>query len=187
MILPNGFRHSALGSNKRRRGFSMVETMVVSTILLMGLMALTSTSMTVDRLRRSNEARRIATNALETTISEIQRTSLQATDSDVGWAQTLVDTYGAVGDPGGDFPVRGLEAREGASGVLHIDLVTDETLTDQEIGVELGLPIDQNNDGLISSNDTTGDAQMLPVVVTLEWVSAAGDGEVRQAFFVTSF
>ena len=165
----------------------MIEVLVFATILLMGLMALTSTAMTVDRLRSSSEARRTATNALESMVTEIRRTSLQAIGSSSGWAQSLVDAYGPGGDPGADFPVRGLDEREDAPGVLHIDLITDETLTDQELGVELGLPIDQNSDGLISSNDTTADAVILPVIVTLEWTGTAGQGTVRQGFFVTSF
>lgn len=165
----------------------MIEVLVVSTILIMGLMALTSTAMTVDSLRRSNEDRRVAANALESIITEIRRSSQQALSSGEDWAPALIETYGAGGELGAPLPVRGLESRENAVGVMRVELVTDETLTDQELGLELGLPIDLDGDGAIASTDVSESATLLPVVVTLEWTGSSGNASLRQGFLVTSF
>jgi len=165
----------------------MVEILVFATILISGLLALTSTVVTVDRLRRSNDELRLASNALDMITTEIRRTAIRARSSENGWAQGIVDVYGNGGTQGSDLPVTGLEPRVGAPGTLHIELVTDETLTDQELELQLGLPIDQNADGLIASTDTTGDAIMLPVIVSVEWAGVAGPGQLRHGFFVASY
>lgn len=173
--------------DRAQAGFSMIEVLIFSTILIMGLMALTSTAMTVDRLRKSNEEQRVAANALDTIMTEIRRSARQAQLGGQVWGQVVADAYAPGGTPGDVLPVRGLEPREGAAGVLRVDVITDETLSDQELFVELGLPVDLDGDGAIDSPDVTEDALVLPVVVTLEWNGSAGDASLRQGFFVTSY
>ena len=172
--------------HRRRRfvpHFSIVETTVLSAILVSGILALTATSLTADSLRRASEEQEIARDALRHMIEDIQRTAYDLQGSNL-WAADLVATYAPGGPVGNRFPVQGLTPWPDTEEVGSIRVITDETLTDEELGIQLGLPLDLDFDLRIDDEDVSDDARMLPVVVRIAWVGAAGQMRIQREFLV---
>jgi hypothetical protein len=55
------------------------------------------------------------------------------------------------------------------------------TLREDLDAPELGLPRDLDGDGVIDSEDHSGDFRILPVVLELEWVSPSGPQTLRMS------
>lgn len=172
---------------RKKSGFTILEVLVFTTILLMGFLALTSTSVTVHKLRRASDENNTARAALQSMIEEIQRTSVLVFGADPSWAGAMVATFGPGGGVGDTFDVFGLDPQRGAPSVGTIQLITDETLTDMELGVELGMPADLDNDGSIDDPDVSDSAEMLPVIVRVAWTGITGNQEMSQAFYVLAY
>ena len=164
-----------------------MEVIVFTAILVMGFLALTSTSLTVHSLRRANDERRIAGIALDSMIQEIRQTADGLSGSDPAWGTNVVAACSPGGVLGDTFDVRGLQPQVDAQAVGTIQVVSDETLTDLELETHLGLPIDLDNDGAVDNIDVRGTAQILPIVVRVAWQGAAGPQEIRQELFVLSY
>ena len=171
-------------SRRSSGGFTLIEAVVVMSILLMGLLAMTSTSVTVHSLREADRERRIATAALDSIIEDCKRISNQQVGTDPTWSQNFFAAYSPGGNPGPEYPVAGLEPRDGEASVVTVTVITDETLTDAELGVTLGMPRDLDNDGLVSNTSVIGTASLLPVIVRVRWAGSAGGRELSQGFFV---
>lgn len=165
-------------------GFSLLESVIGMSVVVIGLMAMTSTSLVVHSLEESDKARRLAGDALQAVIEEVHAVSTAAVEDEDGWAATLLESYGAGGDPGTTFPVPDLTPWEGEAEVGSIQVVTDETLGDRELGAPIGMPRDLNGDGLVTDNDVSGNANLLPAVVRLRWTGESGDREVVHGFYV---
>ena len=165
----------------------MIEILVFVALLLMGLLALTSTSVTVHRLRGVNDERNTARAAVQSVIEEMQRNSSLLFNAEPGWSSALIAEYAPGGTYGNTFDVIGLEPQPGEPTVGTIQVITDETLTDEELQVSLGLPVDLDNDGVIDNNDVTDTAEILPVVVRVAWTGVGGESEIRQAFYVLAY
>ncbi len=171
----------------RASGFTIVETTVFVAILIMGLLALTATSLTTHSLRRASDERNIARHALKSMIEELNRSAFELIDINGTWPTNFTDTWEAGGLVGDTFPVRGLSPWPGNPTVGTIELVTDETMTDEELGIHLGLPVDLDNDGFIDNGDVSATAEMLPVVVRIRWRGVTGSLQMSQEFFVLSY
>ena len=167
-----------------RSGFSLIEVVIASGILLMGLMALTSTSVVVHNLDQNDDTRRLASSALRGAVDRIHSVSANAIDDEDGWATTVSQAFAAGNMPGPVFTVEGLDPWDGMASVGTVQLVTDETLTDELLGSTLGMPRDLNNDGLTDNTDVSADARLLPVVVSVRWQTASGQRQLRQGFYV---
>lgn len=165
----------------------MLEVMIAITLLLMGLLALVSTSVAAQSLRESNRTRRLAVAALESVTEGLHAAARVATPDGTTWSDVMIAAYSPGGNPGGSFAVPGLGAWPGANDVCTVQLVTDETLTDADLGVELGMPRDLDHDGLVSNADVRGTARVLPVVVRMRWATALGNRELVQGIYVTEF
>ncbi len=167
-----------------REGFTLIEVMIAMVVMLIGLMALTSTSLVVHSVNESDRLRRKALSGLRAAVERLQSRSTALIDSDTGWANDLVQAYTGGGNPGPLFSVRGLDAWEGEASLGTIQIITDETDTDGILGVNLGMPKDLNADGDTLSTDVTADAQLLPVIVRVRWEGAAGQREFTQGFWI---
>jgi type II secretory pathway pseudopilin PulG len=168
-------------------GFTLIEAVVVLSILVMGLLAMTSTSVTVNALREADRERRLASSALDSIIEDIKRTAATQVGSDPSWSENFIKAYSPGGNPGPEYPVHGLEPQDGEASIVTITVTRDETLTDAEIGANLGMPRDLDNDGLVSNTDVNGTATILPVIVRLRWAGASGNRELVQSFFVLGY
>lgn len=157
---------------------------MVTSILLMGLLAMTSTSVTVHSLREADRERRIATAALDSVIEDCKRIADQMVGTDPTWSENFFASYSPGGNPGPEYPAQGLEPRQGENAVVTVTVVTDETLTDAEIGATLGMPRDLDSDGVVSNTNVIGTATMLPVIIRVRWAGSAGNREIIQGFYV---
>ncbi len=172
------------GQPSRSAGFSLLEVMISSGVLVIGLLALTSTSMVAHSLDRSDEARQTASQALRAATERVQALSIRAATDELGWATTLSDSLLPGGTPGAVFDVPRLEAWAGEASVGSLTLITDETLTDASLGVNLGMPRDLNGDGDASDTDVADNATVLPVIVRVRWDMGEGEREMSQGLFV---
>lgn len=165
----------------------MIEAVVVMSILLTGLLAMTSTSVTVHALRESDRERRLANSALDSIIEDIKSISSTQVGTDPTWSQNFVNAYAVGGDPGPQYQVNGLTPRDGEPSIITVSVTTDETLTDQELGVNLGMPRDLDNDAAIDNADVTATATILPVIIRVRWDGTSGNREIVQGFYVLGY
>ncbi len=168
------------------RGFAAVEAVVVMGILIVAFLSTTSTLVGVQALTASDRDRRVATAALASVVGDVRRAAAASVDAESSWGEALVAIYGAGGVPGNAIDVAGLEAFDDLA-VCTIEIVTDETLTDAELGVELGLPRDLDNDGAVDNADVTATARMLPVIVRMQWRSRGGVQRATRGFYVLGY
>ncbi len=107
-------------------------------------------------------------------------------DDKTGWSTVLTTALRPGGSIGDIFDVPGLEPWRDAPSIGTVRVLTDETLTDAELGITLGMPRDLNGDGDASDVDVTDDATLIPVIVRARWGGAGGDRESIQAFYLAN-
>jgi hypothetical protein len=174
-------------STRPRHAFTVLEVLVTTLVLVLGLYTLTSTVWRVYALRTASQDRRVAENALRAVSEEVRAVAEEAQVDPASWAQRIAEAFLPGGVPGDRFDVRGLEALPGQASVGSVRIVLDETLSDADLGAELGMPRDLDGDGAISNPDVSLGAMLLPVVVRVQWRSAAGRRETVHAFYLLSF
>jgi Tfp pilus assembly protein PilV len=176
------------GSRARRSsGFTLIELAVAMSILMIGIVSVISATSQMHSLRKSNRERTIAQNALRSMAERIHANSYGFSDEIETWAAELVDMYAAGGSHGNTFVVESLN--EPATGVPNgsIQIVLDETESDADLGLELGLPRDLNGDGDADDADVEGTARILPVLLTLRWRGENGQVVMRHGFYVMGY
>jgi hypothetical protein len=90
---------------------------------------------------------------------------------------TVVGVWGPGGTSGNTFSVEGLDPDGGGVAGL-ITIITDETMTDDDVGVSIGMPRDLDGDGLATSVNVAQTAVALPVIVEASW----GPAGARESF-----
>ena len=159
--------------------------MIASCVLTIGLLALSSTSVVIHSLDRADEARRLATLAMQDTVERIKSFSASSVDDSGGWSQTVANALRGGGAIGATFNVQGLDPWDGNPTVGTIEVITDEGESDTSLEVTLGMPRDLNGDGDTSDGDVSSDAALLPVIVRTRWTMAGGQRESVSAFYLT--
>lgn len=181
------------GAGPRRRrsargGFTLVEIGLAMTILMVALLAMSASTLRMHALRRQNRERAIAQNALVTISEEIHARAARAlADDPASWAQSVTALLSPGGALGTTFDVAGLTPQEGQPAVGSIQVVVDETATDQELGVELGMPRDLNGDGDANDIDVSTDARLIPVILRTRWRGITGDVTITHPLFVIGY
>ena len=179
------------GRPRRRRasrgGFTLAELALATTILLVALMSISAATLRSHSLRRQNRQRVIAANAVRTYSEQIHAASIQASKNLTTWAETVLEEWGAGGTVGTTFDVVGLTPAGANESVGTIEIITDETATDDELGVQLGMPRDLDGDGAADDVDVSATARLLPVIVRVRWVSHTGVNEIRHPFYVMGY
>ena len=171
------------GGGARSAGFSLVETLIAVTVLSLSSMGFVAVTVSTHRLEHENEqfsqamelAREVVEQMQAREFSEVfARHNTESSDDPdgpgtaVGSSWTHQDSYERqyTSDEKGvssspitcrvEFPVQGTALRE------DLDLP------------EFGLPTDLNSDGVIDSEDHSGDYVLLPVVLRLSYPGATG-------------
>jgi Tfp pilus assembly protein PilV len=175
------------GPRRARAGLAVLEATVTLSILTIALLAMTTTSVTMYNLKETDRLRRTASSAMQSLVEDVRAFAFSVRDDDDGWAREVLTSYAPGGTLGDSFEVRGLEPWPGEESVFTVTVVRDETLTDAELGIELGMPRDLDNDGAISNDDVIDSARMLPVIVRARWSGRTGEREIVQAFYVLGF
>lgn len=165
-------------------GFTLLEVTLAMTVLLVAMLAATASTLRMHSLRRVNRERALAQNAVRSASERLQSLSARAIAEPAGWTTTVLAGVANGGEVGPVFETRELRARTGAPSMGTIEIVTDETRTDRELGAQLGMPRDLDGDGLATRTDVSGNALLLPVVVRARWQGAGGDAQVQHAFYL---
>ena len=174
------FRHPRSPRARARRGFTLIELMVVMVLLTVSMSMFSSTL--VSTLRQQPLKRQIASAA------EAERRVLETLRA-VPYSELLLqfdadpanDPGGAGTAPGPGFDVSGLDPAagdaDGLAGEIAVPLVAGELREDADLPL-FGLPRDLNGDSLVDDRDHTLDHVILPVRVRVRWRSALGDQEL---------
>ncbi len=170
-----------------RGGFTLLEVLITVAVLMVGLLAMTSTSVVVNSLRRSASDRSRAHAAVQAISQDLLSVARASSENPSLWAGEILEAYGPDGSPGNELPITGLDPWEGADHIATVTIITDETTTDAAIGSEIGMPRDLDGDGLASSSDVTGNASLLPAIVDVRWRHGGGEFEVRQVVYLLRF
>lgn len=153
-----------MARHRRQRGMTLIEVTFVVISLTVALAAVTQSMATGSAARYRLERQALALDAVRDVAETVRATPID----------DIVGTFGAAGDPGERFSIPGLDGEELAGRIL---IISDETLTDQEIGMTLGMPRDLDGDGAATNTDVTGTALVIPVIVEARW-GPAGNPEV---------
>ncbi|QDU84129.1 hypothetical protein Pla163_12330 [Planctomycetes bacterium Pla163] len=148
---------------------TLLEATVGVSILAVGVLAITSTALATDRIELEatdhDRARAAVTAVAERVRDTAREVGVWATTTEGSWASELIERLEATST----VPVADLVPWPAASGVVTIRPITDETVTDSELGVFVGMPRDLDLDGAIDANDVSASAVLLPVLVTARW------------------
>ena len=172
---------------RTQAGFTLLEVTLAVTVMLVALLAATASTFHMHGLRRSNRERMVAQNVVRSVSERMQSLSSRAASDPAGWATVVLGGVAPGGEVGPAFDVEELTARDGAATVGTIQVIVDETATDADLGVQLGMPRDLDGDGAASSTDVSATARLLPVIVRAEWRGSAGNARVAHAFFLARF
>ena len=167
-----------------RRGLTLLEVTLGLSILTVGLLALTSTSVATHKLRETDHARQLARDGLAAVVRDVEVASRLIDKQAADWSAQLLDRFAGAQ---AWRAVEGLDPWPDQPGVIELRFFPDETLTDEDIGFPLGLPRDLDNDGFASSQDVSASARLLPAVARARWTTNAGDRELVQGFFVMGY
>jgi len=167
------------GPGRARAGWTLLEIMISTVILLVVLMGfsygLVSTTSLERVTREQGQAREAAREQVELLRAIPLEDVLERYDELPG-----NDPDGVV-SPGPHFDVPGLNPRPGAAAVGTIVLpLTEEGEVREDVErPELGLPRDLTGEGELDDLDHAGDYRILPVLVRLEWRGAGGDAKLE--------
>lgn len=180
-------RRSAL-ARRTRAGFTLMEVSLAVAVIVIALLAMSASTLRTHSLRRQNRERAVAQNAVRMTAESIQAYSDRLLRADANaWPGEMAAAMADDGEVGTEFAVPELTRIANTPAVGRIQIVTDETVTDEELGVEMGMPRDLNGDGDASDTDVSDDARMYPIVVTTRWTGVSGRNVVRHPFYVIRY
>jgi Tfp pilus assembly protein PilV len=179
-------QESDAGSH-RESGLSLLEVLLAVGVLLIGFLALAQTVVTTHALRRNSDERGLMLSAFRVIGEAVHSVADEARTRREGWAQAVLAAVRDGERLGPTFSVRGLSPWPGGAEVGTLTVVTDETATDSDLGVRLGMPRDLDGDGAITKTDVTASASMLPVVMSIKYQGITGAADARRGFFVTRF
>ena len=162
-------------------------------VTLMGLLAafllaaISSMLHMASVLHRSDDELELAGAALETLRQEVLASCESAREAPAGWSSAVVDTFAPGGVGAAVRAVEGLTPWEGARGVCSVEVITDETLSDRELDLCLGLPRDLDDDWIVANADVRENARLLPLLLRARWHGAAGEREIVQPLYVEGY
>ena len=171
----------------REAGFTLLEVVVTVAVLMIGLMAMSSTSVVVDSLRKSSGDRATAQAAMQYIIADLRATAHAADDDPANWADEVLAAFGPGGVPGEQIDVEGLQPWAGQPSVATVQIVTDETTTDAALGVAAGMPRDLEGDGAATDVDVRGSAALLPAIVRIRWTGEKGDQQLTEVVYLLRY
>jgi hypothetical protein len=164
-----------------------VELAIAMSILLIGMVSVVTASSQMNSLRRQSRERVMAQNGVRSMAERIQSRSFQLAQTEPqDWSQLLLAEFGP-GSPGETFDILELNVSPGAASVARVELIADETRGDPGLGVEIGMPRDLNGDEDANDLDVSGDAVLLPCVITARWSGITGVQTYRHGFYLLRY
>lgn len=154
---------------------------------MVGVLTITSSTLRIDALRRKNHESALAHLAIYQVAETLQAHAARARfevdgDSVNTWAESFLSL--AQADYADGFPVQGFTALPGASRAGSVQFITNESLTDESLGVVMGMPRDLNRDGDSSDINVNEDANLLAVIIHVAWNGPNGVEEQAHPIWV---
>ena len=170
------------GVRKRRAGLSLLDALVAITILAVAVGGLGASVIASMQLSRVNEEKAIAVDAAHAMVEQLHTTEFSEIFATFN-AAGADDPDGANTAPGDDFAVVGLRVQDGdadgMTGQIEFPTIVDGSgklvLREDLVDPGLGMPRDLNGDGVIDSQDHSGDYVLLPARVRLMWRGPGGN------------
>jgi type II secretory pathway pseudopilin PulG len=173
-----------------RVGMTLLELTIVTSVLVVGFLALSQTIVASMQVTRVNRETALATDALRGTLEALQGDGA-FDDLFNQYNDDPLDDVGAGPAPGSTFDVPGLQvALDDPDGrVGEIVFPATETAAGLELhegldAPELGMPRDLNGNGFIELGNVEDAYVLLPVLVRLRWSGHSGVREMEVRTFL---
>jgi type II secretory pathway pseudopilin PulG len=170
---------------------TLLELTIVTSILVVGFLALSQTIVTSMQVTRVNRETALATDGLRGTIEALQGDE-DFDDLFNQYNDDPLDDLGGVAAPGNAFDVPGLQAApdDPDGRVGEIVFPATETAAGLEMyelldAPELGMPRDLNGNGTPDLFNVEDTYVLLPVVVRLRWSGHSGVREMEVRTFLS--
>lgn len=177
----------AVAKRHWRSGFTFFEVAIAITILTVAVLAMTATLTRVHSLEGSSREQDIAQRSIDAMLQEVRSLGQEARSADGEWSSFLIDALSPGGSMGDTFETEGLDPIQFGGTVGSIEVITDETLTDADIGFKLGMPRDLDGDGLTTNTDVRGTALVLPILVRSSWSGPYGTAQLSRGIYLMSY
>lgn len=163
-------------------GFSLLEVIVATSLIVIGVAALSRSVLSGSRLTSSKEESSQAHNALSGIIETLQGETFEQIYARYN-SDPADDPAGPGTAPGPNFTVRGLTpALDDPDGFVGLVQFPDvgvggavRELRESVVDAVLGMPRDLNGDGATDALDHSADYIVLPVRITLQWRGQSTD------------
>ena len=169
-------------------GFTLIEVGLAITILVIAVVAMSASTCRLHMLRRQNREITLAQNAVRSAVEQIQALSQRtAQNTPDTWAQDMIAALAPGGAIGNTFDAREVDTQDGEASVGTIQIISDETMTDAALGLDMGMPRDLDGDGVADNADVSAVARILPVIVRVRWRGNRGNGQIEHPFYVVGY
>ena len=170
---------------------TLLELTIVTSILVVGFLALSQTIVTSMQVTRVNRETALATDGLRGTIEALQGYG-EFDDLFNQYNDDPLDDVGGAAAPGTAFDVPGLQAApdDPDGRVGEIVFPATETAAGLELhelldDPELGMPRDLDGDGVLELVNVEDSYVLLPVLVRLRWSGHSGVREMEVRTFLS--
>lgn len=167
----------------RRSGFTLIEVIVASAVLVIGSLGLSAAITSSARLMELNRERGLAHEAARAELESLENSTF--TQVFARFNATKADDPAGVTSPGRGFAVAGLNAvrgdPDGLPGEIIFPTVGDlgVQLTESYADSRFRMPGDLNGDGLASAGAMAGSYSVLPVRVRVRWRGPTGNSTLE--------
>lgn len=171
-------------TRRKRAGFTLVEVIASSAVLVIGCLGLSSAITSSSRLMELNHERTLAHQAARAQMEALENADFTKVFALYN-ANKADDPAGAGTAPGRNFAVEGLspmrDDADGMTGEIVFPTVGDlgVQLTENYGDLRLSMPCDLNGDGAVSAGAMTGNYTILPVRVRVRWRGASGNSTLE--------
>ena len=171
-----------------RGGFTLAETALAMTVLMIALMSLSAATLRMHSLRRQNRERTVAMNTARSVADSIHSFAQETLEvNPTGWAKIVTDALQPGASIGTTFDIEELTPQVNAQVIGNIQVITNEQTTDAALGVGIGMPRDLDGDGAVNNIDVSTTARLLPVVLTVSWQGVSGAQTLRHPFYLMGY
>ncbi len=164
-----------------RAGFTLLEVMVASVVLAIGVASVSAAMVSAVALNNVNRETSLAQQSARMMLETVRAT--QFGDAFATYNLSAFDDPGGPGTaPGQNFAVAGLSAQAGdadnmAGQIVFPTVVVGaiDQLREDVVDGDFGMPRDLSGDGIIDGVNHAGDYQLLPVRVRVAWRGFSGN------------
>ena len=174
----------SLGSARRRRaGFTLIEVVISSAVLVIGCLGLSAAITSSSRLMELNRERALAHEAARSQLEAIENATFG--QAFARFNATAADDPAGVTSPGRNFAVPGLNAVRGDADGLPGEIIFPTVgglgtqLCETFADARFRMPGDLNGDGLAKAGAMTGSYSVLPVRVRVRWRGPTGNSTLE--------